>query len=93
MSWLGNFLQVKGKAFYTRSIVGVSAFLLVAAVYANPVLDHVAAGQATVEQTTNSTVVNQTSQKAIINWQSFNIGASETTHFQQPAGRRCTKPY
>ncbi len=54
--------------------------------FANPVLNNVAAGSATVQQTPNSTVVNQTSQKTILNWQSFNIGAGEKTHFQQPAG-------
>ncbi len=40
----------------------------------------------TVQQNQNSTVVNQTSQQAIINWKSFNIGGNESTHFQQPAG-------
>ncbi|HSW94465.1 MAG TPA: hypothetical protein VLJ15_08975 [Gammaproteobacteria bacterium] len=52
---------------------------------ANPVLDNVAAGQASVQQTPGSTVVNQSSGKAILNWKSFNIGAGERTHFQQPA--------
>lgn len=54
--------------------------------YANPVLDHIVSGSASVQQTSNSTIVNQISTKAIINWQSFNIGSQETTHFAQPAG-------
>ena len=54
--------------------------------FANPVLGNVSAGNVSIQQTTNSTVVNQTSNKAIINWQSFNIGQSQSTHFQQPTG-------
>src|SRR3990167_8722612 len=53
--------------------------------FANPVLDNVAAGNVSIQQTQTTTTVNQSSQKAIINWQSFNIAAPETTHFQQPA--------
>jgi len=54
--------------------------------FANPVVENIAAGQVTISQVPNSTVVNQSSQKAIINWHSFNIGSGEKTHFQQPAG-------
>lgn len=54
--------------------------------YANPVLDQVVSGSATVTQSPNQTVINQTTDKAIIHWQSFNIGAGESTHFAQPAG-------
>ncbi|TAK72642.1 MAG: filamentous hemagglutinin N-terminal domain-containing protein, partial [Gammaproteobacteria bacterium] len=61
-------------------------FCTTGALYANPALDHVAAGDVSIQQASGSTVVNQNSQKAIINWQSFNIGQSESTHFQQPAG-------
>ncbi len=53
---------------------------------ANPVLDHVASGNVSIQQAPNSTVINQGSAKAIINWQSFNINAAEKTHFQQPTG-------
>lgn len=51
---------------------------------ANPVLDNVAAGNINITQSPGQTTVEQTSSKAIINWQSFNIGAGERTHFQQP---------
>ena len=67
-------------------VIGIATFLLSTSILANPVVDNVAAGQVTIQQTPNSTVVNQSSSQAIINWQSFNIGAQETTHFQQPAG-------
>jgi len=55
-------------------------------VLANPVLNNVGAGQVTIQQQTNSTVINQSSPKAILNWKSFNINANESTHFQQPTG-------
>src|SRR5579863_738240 len=72
--------------FLYQGLVGAMAALCVCAAYANPVLDNVAAGQVSIQQTPNSTVINQTSQKAIMNWKSFNIGQQESTHFQQPAG-------
>ncbi|TAK76329.1 MAG: filamentous hemagglutinin N-terminal domain-containing protein, partial [Gammaproteobacteria bacterium] len=77
----GNFSWIGWKRIFSFSLIA-SAF----SAYANPVVDHVAAGDVSVEQNSNSTVINQTSQKAIINWQSFNIAQPESTHFQQPAG-------
>jgi filamentous hemagglutinin family protein len=56
----------------------------VATVNANPVLDNVAAGNVTVQQNPGITQVNQSSQNAIINWQSFNISTQEKTQFVQP---------
>jgi len=56
-------------------------------IYANPTGGEVAAGAATISNpSANNLIVNQTSSTAIINWQSFNIGQQESTHFQQPAG-------
>ncbi len=58
---------------------------LVPAAQANPVGASVAAGTAQVsgEGTANLTV-NQATDKAIINWNTFNIGTGETTQFVQP---------
>ena len=67
-------------------LVSFTTFLISTSIFANPVLDNIAAGQVNIQQSPNTTTVNQSSQQAIINWQSFNIGAQETTHFQQPAG-------
>src|SRR5579883_2181126 len=69
-----------------RIIVLLCSIFFTTMPYANPVVDNVAAGNVAIQQTSNSTTINQSSQKAIINWQSFNIGQSESTHFQQPAG-------
>ncbi len=52
---------------------------------ANPVAGTVAAGSATITSPTpNTVIINQSTDKAIINWQSFNIGAGEKTQFIQP---------
>ncbi len=67
-------------------IVLATTIFFIMPVFANPVLGNVAAGSVTVQQTTNTTNVNQASKQAIINWQSFNIGNQQLTHFQQPAG-------
>src|SRR3990167_6282657 len=67
-------------------LIGVVSFSFTTGIFANPVIDNVAAGQVSIEQTQTTTTVNQSSQKAIINWQSFNIAEPEHTHFQQPAG-------
>ncbi len=55
-------------------------------VFANPVLQNVASGTATVEQSGNTTTIQQSSQQAVLNWNSFNIQQNESTHFQQPQG-------
>ena len=41
-------------------------------------------GNATATQTANQLTVNQTSQNAILNWQSFNIGSGSSVNFVQP---------
>lgn len=52
---------------------------------ANPLGGQVVGGSATVAgQGTPNVTVTQSSPSAIINWQTFNIGAGETTRFVQP---------
>lgn len=67
-------------------MIGLISFAFSTSIFANPALNNVAHGDVTVQQTQTTTTVNQASQKAIINWNSFNIGAGEHTHFNQPAG-------
>jgi filamentous hemagglutinin family protein len=55
------------------------------AAHANPLGGQVTAGTATMQgQGTNQVTVNQTSQNAIVNWNTFNIGSGETTHINMP---------
>jgi filamentous hemagglutinin len=44
----------------------------------------VTSGAATATQTATQLTVNQTSQNAILNWQSFNIGSGSSVNFVQP---------
>jgi filamentous hemagglutinin family protein len=43
------------------------------------------AGQAAISQAGNAMTVQQASDKAILNWQSFNIGSQASVRFQQPS--------
>ncbi|MFO0708101.1 MAG: filamentous hemagglutinin N-terminal domain-containing protein, partial [Nitrospira sp.] len=55
-------------------------------VLANPSGPTVVGGSATVSGLgTSHVTINQTTNQAIINWQSFNIGSSEVTQFVQPS--------
>ena len=53
-------------------------------VYALPTGGVVAAGSAAIGSATGLTTITQTTQNAVINWQSFNIGARESVLFVQP---------
>ncbi|HEY5082137.1 MAG TPA: filamentous hemagglutinin N-terminal domain-containing protein, partial [Bauldia sp.] len=65
--------------------VGLSAAL------ANPAGSSVVAGTAAVAgEGTASVVVTQSTNKAIINWQSFDIGTGESTQFVQPSSSSVT---
>lgn len=53
--------------------------------YANPAGGQVTGGAATITTNGARTTINQTSNKAAINWQSFNIAKGETVNFVQPS--------
>jgi len=53
--------------------------------YALPVGGAVAAGTANLSQGANTLTVNQQSQNAVLNWQSFSIGQGEAVSFVQPS--------
>jgi filamentous hemagglutinin family protein len=71
---------------FHKAVIGILSLVCTCTVLASPVLNNVGAGSATVLQTPNSTLINQTSSKAILNWDSFNIGPNQSAHFQQPNG-------
>jgi len=56
----------------------------VTSVYANPNGGTVVAGAATMQQTGNTLQINQTTSRAIINWNGFSIQPGETTRFALP---------
>jgi filamentous hemagglutinin family protein len=53
-------------------------------VYALPAGGVVGAGSATIKSGAGVTTINQSSQNAVINWQSFNIAPGEAVRFVQP---------
>jgi filamentous hemagglutinin family protein len=59
-------------------------------VQANPTGGTVTQGTATVNSSGSQLTINQTSATAFINWQSFNIGAGQTTTFVQPSSSSVT---
>jgi len=52
---------------------------------ANPTGGTVTSGSATIQSSGTTLSINQTTQRAIIEWQGFSIGAGETTKFLQPS--------
>jgi filamentous hemagglutinin family protein len=52
---------------------------------ARPGGGNVVAGAATIATSANTTTIDQSTQRAAINWQSFNIGSQQTVQFQQPS--------
>jgi len=55
-----------------------------AMLHANPSGGQVVAGQASINNSGNTLTVNQASNNAVINWQSFSIASGQTTNFIQP---------
>lgn len=45
----------------------------------------VTSGSATISQNGTTTNIDQTTNKSIINWQNFNVGANETVNFNMPS--------
>jgi len=72
----------RGRMLWLAALLALAA----APALAGPNGASVVAGSATVQgQSTASVVVNQTSQNAVINWQTFNIGPGETTKILMPS--------
>ena len=62
-----------------------SATNAVQASFSNPVVGIVAENNATISFPSSSVLqINQTSDKAIINWQSYNVAQHEQVNYQQP---------
>ncbi len=67
------------------------AIALAAPAAANPTGGTVTAGAATISQPNATTTrIDQTTNSAVINWQSFSIAPNETTVFQQPSAAAIT---
>jgi filamentous hemagglutinin family protein len=78
------------KITFKSLIVFINAFMMSFVVFANPEGGQVTNGNASIQQTPDTTVITQTTDKAIIDWHSFNIAPNEATHFQQPSSSSIT---
>ncbi|HEU5047882.1 MAG TPA: YDG domain-containing protein [Rickettsiales bacterium] len=70
-------------AFAVSALFGFS-------VIANPTGGSVTAGQASISSSGSTLTINQSSDKAIIDWRGFDINAGETTRFSQPGSSSIT---
>src|ERR1035437_3206210 len=73
-----------GAGFALQALALSIALSFGANVYALPTGGVVAAGAASISTGAGSTVINQSTQNAALNWQSFNIAAGESVRFNQP---------
>src|SRR5262249_7090913 len=77
--------NVSGRGFKLALFAGVSALTIASLALANPQGGEVVQGSATITTPTpTKTQIDQTTDKAIINWQSFNVGQGESAVFNQP---------
>lgn len=69
-----------------RWLSGLLVTLLTTVAYANPTGGEVVSGGVVIQQPdAHTTQINQSTDKGIINWQTFNIAPGETTRFVQPS--------
>src|SRR5436190_21851453 len=68
-----------------RAVACALAASGVPAAWSAPVGEQVVAGQAAISQSGSNTLIQQTTGRVAINWQSFNIGAAEGVRFAQPS--------
>src|SRR5271166_3473245 len=57
---------------------------------ARPQGGQVVAGSASISTTPSTTTIDQTTQRAAINWNSFNVGSQQTVTFEQPSASSMT---
>ena len=76
--------SVRGAGFALKAVAAVSLFVCGTLALANPSGGTVSAGSATISTSGSKVTINQGSQNAAINWQSFSIGSGESVVFVQP---------
>ncbi|MCT7472655.1 beta strand repeat-containing protein [Aliarcobacter cryaerophilus] len=63
---------------------GLISLVVASNLYGAPSGGTVVSGNATISQNANTTNINQSSNKAVINWQDFSIKSNEIVNFNQP---------
>ncbi|WP_026804492.1 two-partner secretion domain-containing protein [Aliarcobacter lanthieri] len=69
---------------------GLISLVIASNLYSAPSGGTIVSGNATINQNGNTTNINQSSQKASINWQDFSISKNETVNFNQPNANSIT---
>src|SRR5579884_40392 len=77
-----HYIYMRQYLLHTTVLYGLA--LVPGTALANPQGGNVVGGSASISSSGNTLTVNQTTNRAIINWGSFNISSGETTQFQQP---------
>ncbi|MES2361518.1 MAG: filamentous hemagglutinin N-terminal domain-containing protein, partial [Pseudomonadota bacterium] len=78
--------RIRSERRLSRLLMALLAVVTPLAMADLPTGLNVVAGQATVSTpTANDMRINQASDKAVLNWQSFNIGAGQSVQFAQPS--------
>jgi filamentous hemagglutinin family protein len=80
----GNTAPATGGRFALRGLSLAMAMAFAVSAHALPAGGVVAAGVASINTGVTHTTINQASQNAVINWQSFNIAAGQSVQFMQP---------
>ena len=80
----GKAARVAGRGFALKALAAAGLLACGALALANPGGGTVSAGQATITTSGSKVTINQGSQNAAINWQSFSIGSGESVQFVQP---------
>ncbi len=85
---MGDGYSVVTRLLVTTALIGVAC----AAPYAIalPVGGSIAEGQAVIAGSGNTLNIDQSTSRAIINWQSFNVGSGEIVNFNQPSASSIT---
>src|SRR5450830_297597 len=84
--------RARGKRAYGILLLALSGQVLAAPPVATqlPTGGQVAAGTASISQSGAVMNVNQATQRAIVNWQTFNVGNAATVNFNQPGASSVT---
>jgi len=71
--------------------IAIALAVATSPLWAGPAGEQVVAGTAAVSRPDSSlTLIQQTSQKAAINWRNFDVGAAESVRFDQPSASSVT---
>lgn len=82
--------QIQGVTHHAGATACLCLLIACQQAYGNPVNGQVVSGSATIRNSRNTTTITQITNKAIINWQDFSIGAGQTTQFVQPSSSSMT---